>query len=246
MSYRPLFISLMAGMGVWGYAQTLGPNPFLASPARTNAELVKQVQSNPVVLDRYCRHFQLSREAVIHMLQSLHKVALDQDTQMEMWYVPEKTGELKSRKMTIKKGSLVWADASGTPILKASCGNPLVRTDVAAQPAVSGSRSAASAEKPVIAPEKTIVEEMAEFKPSQPMLPAAPSAEFVEIPGPTGVVSEVRPSRFDIGSAFALLPSLLIGVGGNHNNSVPEPTSMAAIGGALALMAARKIKRRAR
>lgn len=228
-------------------SQRMGPNPYLVRPAPTLAELLSQVRTNPVVFDRFSRHFQLSKEPLLEMLSGLRKVALEQDAVFEMWNVPAKTGELRSRRLTLRKGETVWVNAVGTPILKVSCGNPLTRTDEPSEPPVRSTLTSASGVKPVAAPGGTEVEEMVAPAPVEPLLPAMPGPEFVEIPAPSEMIAitETQPARFDFGSAIAFMPSLLFSIRGD-DWVIPEPATILALGGAASLLLARRAKRKSR
>ncbi|MFN8139912.1 MAG: DUF6777 domain-containing protein [Fimbriimonadales bacterium] len=242
-----IIATLCAVLAPAGLAQ-LGPSAYLARPAPTKNELLAQVKSNPTVLDRFCRHFQLSKDGVLQMLSGLHKTALTKDTTVEMWGVPAKTGVFRMKKVVLKRGTTVWADSTGNPILRVSCGNPLVRMDEASEPQVAPAVSRAGDVKPVAAPSGTKVEEMLAPAPVEPMLPALPETEWVETPLNTGPISvtELQPSRFDGGGLFALLPSLLIGLRTGGDNKIPEPATIfiVATGASLVLARAKRRSRR--
>jgi hypothetical protein len=220
------------------------PNSFLVQPVTTVTALVAQVKTHPVVMDRYARHFQMTPDEVLTMLSGLHVETLKQDAYYEVLNVPAATGELRDKRILLKKGEKVFADKSGTPILCVKCGNPMVRTDVAdaAQPApmVSKPLGAADLEVPkgaaVVQPDLQVL---------QPAAPTAPDVTFQAPPTNPDVNTEIKGGAPFAGAVgLGLLPTLLIGVN-SGSSPVPEPGTFLALGTGIALVALR-LKRRAR
>jgi hypothetical protein len=92
---------------------------------------MRQIRTEPKVAQRFMRHFGMSKQDVLQYMDSLRLTRLEQDGMYLIYNVPE-SEELRSRVIFYRKGTLVWVNQMGQPILKASCGNPMVRgTDVA-------------------------------------------------------------------------------------------------------------------
>lgn len=225
------------------YAQ-MPPNSFLMSPARTTSELIRQVKNNPVVMDRFVRHFQMSPDAVIRMLSGLHVESLKEDAYYEVFNVPGSTGEIRSRKLLLKKGTKVFANAEGTPVLQAACGNAMMRTDMASAAAPVTAMSSPIGPAGI----QTGMPKGVETNSSLlvPTGTAVPDVTF-EQPAPGGgVVSTNQGGAPFIGAgALGLLPALFLGLNGGGTSTVPEPSTIVALCIGAGLVAAR-LRRRVR
>ncbi len=249
---RGLAALVSLGICVSAFAQ-VEPNAFLNRHAYTKSELKSQVKADPAVADRYMRHFGKSKEEVGQMIDGLTLARLPEGGVFVVYNVPG-WSELRAQTRYMRKGTLVWQDATGRPILKASCGNPLVRgTDIGLTGAdktqtISGAQSMPSATASELGlPETNVVgirgealvpslpevsaAELVSVVPSAPFVPAAPAAigglglSWLAIPGIIGT--------------FALLDQ------GNTPPPVPEPASLTVLAAGLGLLAARRAKRKA-
>lgn len=214
------------------------PNAFLNRRASTTAELIAQVQSDPQVMDRYRRHFGLSSEEVITMLQSLHVAKLNNNGTFMIYSVDEQTGVIKSSAQHLKAGTRVFADASGNPVLKLNCGNALI----------TGSDNQTASINPTMPSMSDNSRDVAVTTPAGSELTTIPTATAMT-PGEPLAVTPVMP-QVNTGSSnqgFAL-PAALAALGGGaaflvgHGGStpVPEPASMIVVGGAIASLALRR------
>lgn len=105
-------------------------NAFLNRVARNHAELMHQVQRDPVVMDRYKRHYGKSRAEVLAFMRSLRDGRVAETGPFVVYNVPG-TGEIRMTVITVRRGTRAWVDASGAAMLKGSCGNPMTRgTDI--------------------------------------------------------------------------------------------------------------------
>lgn len=92
---------------------------------------MRQIRTEERVSQRFMRHFGMTKEQVLEYMDGLRLSRLEQDGMYLIYNVPD-SEELRSRVMFYRKGTLVWVNQMGQPVLKASCGNPMVRgTDVA-------------------------------------------------------------------------------------------------------------------
>lgn len=236
-----LLIALAAGV----CSAQMPPNSFLVRPSDSASGVAQQARQNPVVMDRYARHFQMTPDQVVTMLSSLRLDTIKQDAYYDVYNVPSSTGEIRSRKLLVKKGTKVLVDANGTPVIWLACGNPMTRTDTVSMKqsptALSGPMDVTSLSMPKTGPVETNLATI------QPTAPITPDVTFTTPPPTENIVS----SQNNSGAPFAglaglgLLPTLLIGLGGGGGNVIPEPTTIILLGSGVAMLAAR-IRRRAR
>lgn len=100
------------------------PNAFLNRPAHTTGQLVEQAKSDPEVMSRFMRLWQMDRSAVIAYLSTLKLVRLKQEGYFTLYNAPA-NAPFGARVFRVPAGSLMWADPEGNLVLKKSCGNPL-------------------------------------------------------------------------------------------------------------------------
>jgi len=217
-------------------------NSFLNRPSNNLPELLNQIKSDDKVSSRYMRHFGMTKGQVLDMVSKLKLDRLPSDGTFLVYNVP-KWEEVRARALVFKKGTLVWADASGRPVLKASCGNPMVRgTDLGQTAAVPALKLDAVSNvrdlTPLTPPETTFMDyeadllqpgtlqvNAADFPPALPGIPALPGLGFpMQIFPIIGVLG-------------------ILGGGGGSNGgppTVPEPCSMLALGLGIAALAAHR------
>ncbi len=85
---------------------------------------MRQVQTDPVVLHRYEKHFMMSGPTLVHYFKGLHLEPLTQAKRYLVYNVDD-SFFIAHRLLHLTPGTLVFADASHKPILKRSCGNPM-------------------------------------------------------------------------------------------------------------------------
>lgn len=238
--------AVFAAIAVTATAQELEPNAFLVRPANTTSELVQQASTNQVVMSRYMRHFGMTRDEVIAYLKSLKLSTIKEDGAYLVYNTPE-SGEIRSRVLFYRKGTTVWVDESGNYILRASCGNPMVRgtdfgkadqTETTAMRSVSSTRELVAEQPPGIS--TTSVTGMAV---------TPPIAEYDAI-----VIAELAPAAPMVpseGAGQLVLPLALIipftaGILFNDQGGepIPEPGSMLALGTGLAAFAAMRRRKK--
>lgn len=221
------------------------PNSFLLYPAPNHASLMRQARNEPVLMKRFMRHFGMNRDEVLSMLEGLKLSRLDEDGMYLIYNVPE-SEELRSRVIFYRKGTLVWVNQSGQPVLKASCANPMVRgTDIAlayvAPPKVNMTSSMAMRDFEAVTPPETamVLNPMSTIEPTviensaQALLPQPPEIPTV--------------SNQPIGAPWWILPAagaFLIRTG-DDPPPIPEPFTIISFGaGAAALVARRRLRRK--
>ncbi|MCL6623506.1 MAG: PEP-CTERM sorting domain-containing protein [Fimbriimonadales bacterium] len=221
------------------------PNSFFVRPARSVTQLLQQVRQEPVVLDRFMRHFQLSQSELLSYFRTLRTARLPADTHFTVYNVNHETGEIYSKQRTLKRGELVFVEESGRPILWASCGNPLVgpRSDGTTPPAIGGVFTSSEGLKEIAlisAGETAPLIELQTMEPSPLLLP---DAEFLAPPPAlqqptTQGQQQQEEAPFFIPLTF--LPSALIGLNPSPPPVVPEPSALLVLAGATGLLLARR------
>lgn len=223
------------------------PNAFLNRPASTAQALKAQLLADRQVMDRFMRHFGMTRQQVLTMVADLSLARLPQDG-VYLVYNCSESEEIRARVMYYKRGTLVWVDKMGTPILKASCGNPMVRGSDASgiQPGTATIAPTSTAiTRPMAAPGGETIVMTAEVEGAMPGIPEASPLTFNV--GAAPMVPALSSNRGGGVGALAILPlvgGLLISKGKNNPPPpVPEPTTIVALGlGATALAARRRRK----
>lgn len=215
------------------------PNSFLNKPATTHAALMKQVQSDDQVMNRFMRHFGMSRPEVIQYFSTLKLDTLTEDGVYLVYNVPE-SEELRARAIFYKAGTKVWVDQEGTIVLKESCGNPMVRgtdsTSVSMEQPVTANIVAPAQELTV--PQGTPVD----FVTST--LPADVESSALAFPAavPADIASVISSGGGGFNPAF-LLPVAAIPFLVDSNTQpepIPEPMTMIALAAGAGLIARKR------
>lgn len=213
------------------------PNSFLNKPAKTHAELIKQVQSDDQVMSRFMRHFGMSRKEVLDYFGTLKLDTLKEDGVYLVYNVPE-SEELRARAIFYKSGTKVWVDQEGTIVLKESCGNPMMRgtdnTSIAMEQPVNA--NIVKPEEAIIVPTGTPTDLVAAT------LPADVESSALAFPSAAPAsVSDVVTGGGGFNPAF-LLPAAIIPfiVTDNPPEVVPEPMTMIALAAGAGLIARKR------
>ena len=193
---------------------------FLRRHVETPAQLVNQVRNDPVVARRYMRYFGRNRSDLIAYLQTLRIKPLTQDHRYEVYYVHK--GEIMGSKMLhMKRDSRIFIDRNGTPVMKLSCGNPMLIHEVP---------------KPVVIRTKPTPPEIVTPTPPTPVKPTPlqPTEVAAPVPPTPQPVTELgqppaQMSRqgLSLAPALALLPAAALIF--PHHSAVPEPTTIVAV-----------------
>lgn len=225
-----LAVALVASTLSLGFGQQPPPNSYLEKRVNSTAQLIQQVQSMPVVMDRYRRHFAMSNDEVVDYLSTLRVSTLSKDGVFTVYGVPHSSGDFHSHLRLLKKGEPVFIEPDGTPVLQLVCGNPLIlgpKKPVTPNPLVVTTGT---------------VEGTHDVTPEAAPAPS-PAAPVAAVPG-TGPMPEptYRPSS---SSPLPMLLGLAGSVGffiSRHHSppTVPEPMSVLVIGAGLAVVAFRR------
>jgi hypothetical protein len=164
-------LSLLTSVAIAAESIAVVPrNSYLIRPVASARELANQIRTEPVVAQRYARHFKRSAwEFADYVEKNLRLTRLERAQTFNVYYSPPDNRLLVVRR-TLPKGTPVFVEKrSGKPILKANCGNPLT-------PAAS-----------IPPPQATLPIEIASVATPIPMFadtinaPQAPVIEIVEI-----------------------------------------------------------------
>jgi hypothetical protein len=109
------------------------PNSFLNRPAHDKNALMRQLRNDKVVMDRFMRHFHMSKEEVLSFASTLRLAKLERSGAYQV-YNAKPNGRIDVRTLHFKKGTYVWVDQHGRPVMKKSCANPLMRQPSEAPP----------------------------------------------------------------------------------------------------------------
>jgi hypothetical protein len=100
-------------------------NSFIDYPIHSTGDLIQQIRKDPAVADRYERNFAMTEDQVIQYIAGLHLDHLPESGLFDVYSVPP-DGHIKWHQQKLQKGTSVFCDASGKPVMLLKCGNPLI------------------------------------------------------------------------------------------------------------------------
>lgn len=228
------------------------PDSFLKYQVDSTSELVEALRADRQLRERYAKHFGIPESHVVDFVKSaLVPYQLPEDRAVTTYGVT-KTGVVYGVRTRLRKGTKVWANRSGVPILKWLCANPLTKTlpgtklararQVKAKPRtkIAGSRPLAPidiadeipiAEQPLLSLPPVVTTAMT--VPNIPIIPVPPTAL---IPPGSVVASANYGLLFPVG--LVLLSTLSHGGGSGSASSLVGPPIETPEPGSLALVAA--------
>jgi hypothetical protein len=162
-------------------------NSYLIRPVASARELANQIRTEPVVAQRYARHFKRSAwEFADYVEKNLRLTRLERAQTFNVYYAPPDNRLLVVRR-TLPKGTPVFVEKrSGKPILKANCGNPL--TPAASIPPPQATRPIEIAS--VATPTPVFAEVI-----DTPQTPTIEIVEIVDAPIEEVVAADVLPTE---------------------------------------------------
>ena len=220
-------------------------NAFINRPANTIPELIQQMRSDPVVMDRFMRHFSMTRSEVLAYVGSLRLGTIPKTAYYTVYSVPE-GGRIKVHKSLFKAGTPAFVNAQGQPILRIKCGNPFVAGPklVAATPApgpvetVQDLQPLETDEMAISEPVITSVDqpiEVAEIPVTDAPIPTAPTTPSFEPESPQIFNAAPLAALAGLGAAVSIA-----GSSSSAPAPVPEPATFFALGAGAVLLARRR------
>ncbi|MDW8052087.1 MAG: DUF6777-containing protein [Armatimonadota bacterium] len=258
-----VFVLCWASMAFGVETLALVPrNSFIIRPVASAQELAHQIRTEPIVAQRYARHFGIDAYKFADYVEKhLRLSQLKRAQAFNVYYAPPDNRLMVVRRV-LPKGTPVFVDKrTGKPVLKANCGNPLTpvvtvptpQTHVSQSPPTAVSTTPTLVEAPSEArmPDVELVE-LAEAPVEEvvttDVLPVEGLTETLPetAPEPEGAVPPVAsPSVPEVPTVTARPPSLLLLLpflalipprSGDDYEPIPEPSSAAILGAGLGLL----------
>lgn len=205
---RSIFISIALLVLAISWAEPalrMPPNSYLVRPVNSVRELVQQIRGEPVVAQRYARHFKQPAYVIADFFEkNLRLTRLERSGEFFVYYAPS-DGQLLVKRRMLPRGTEVFVlKSNNKPVLQKDCGNPMTAAINLPSPSVHQAGA-----PPIMVHTPTPV--LAETSPQA----ALPGVEIVEVPLEESVAADLFPPT--ILSELETLPE-----------SAPEPPAVAA------------------
>ncbi len=219
-------------------------NSFVNHRVADTTSLLAHVRKDPVVADRYRRHFAMDQASLLRYLGGLHRGALANDGVFTIYSVPQ-GGRLKMHVGKLRRGEPMFLDRRGAPVLVVKCGNPVVLGPARPRPSTPTAVAILNERAPRPLP-------LAEAQTSTDELLASVPAVPTVVPETATVVAEpavaVVPASSTGGSTNLGWLGSIVGIFGavsndgpkDVTNPVPEPASLLALAAGAAALARRR------
>lgn len=235
---KAVFLFAAILVAALGYGQRPERNSFLNEKVTSVRSLIHQFDTDPVVRDRFRRHYAMSDDEIRSYFSTLRLAKLKKPGIYRVFGVPE-TGAIHATMQKLRKGSVLLVELDGTPAMRLYCGNPMTLG-----PADATSPNVMDAEvlprrrvtmRELEAPE---VPASADFGPNPEMEPTVGPVPDHPLPTPAQptTTETTGTSPADIvppGPSFnplSILPLLYVATPVGHTkNAVPEPASVLAV-----------------
>lgn len=239
-------------------------NSYLIRPVASARDLANQIRTEPIVAQRYARHFKRSAwEFAEYVEKNLRLTRLERAQTFNVYYSPPDDRLLVVRR-TLPKGTPVFVEKkTGKPVLKANCGNPLTPTVSLPTPQAQVPIEVASVAMPqpvfaevIDAPQTPTIELVeaveapieevvaADVLPTETLVETLPEAA-PEPEAPPVIMTAVSSSANQIpiisSGGFNWLPFLplvafIVPRGGDDYDPIPEPTSLLILSAGVGLL----------
>lgn len=102
------------------------PYSFLPTQPDTLQGVMRQLEANPRLQDRYANHFHTSRQNVMAFFRTNLVESVIPATRPYTVWMAHRDGKKYAKLKTMRKGQRVLALRDGTPVLHPKCGNPFL------------------------------------------------------------------------------------------------------------------------
>jgi hypothetical protein len=220
------------------------PDSFLWQKVGSVPELISQVQQNALVRKHLAAHFKVpEKDLTEYLKRNLTVVTIQKSGRYPVWGVT-RTGRIYRSSSYFRKGWRAFGLKDGTPLLKWSCGNPMVTSLPEVPTPMAQLPPPVSLPPPPAPPPPAPVDTAEAVTPmvSQPEEAIPPSPLYVaSAPAPAAPATTLAVRTT---APWLLLP-LLFHTGGGP--PIPEPATLTLLGaGAVALGALGRLRRRRR
>ncbi len=118
-------LALVVVLASVAYAERTPPGSFVKYRVSTVKALAQQIRTDSVARKRFAQHFKIPEALVADRFEkTLQMVTIKKPMRTTMWYVAKNSSVQKKTKL-LPKGTVVFADKGGKPILAWSCANPM-------------------------------------------------------------------------------------------------------------------------
>ena len=130
MRAKAVFLSLAIVGAILGSASGTQAKPaqqgaFLTEYAGSVDSIFQQVEANRLVALRYAKHFKMDPASVLVYFRSeLSMATLDNSASMKVYFIGD-SSRIEDESREFNKGTKVFVDSQGVPILEFGTGNPL-------------------------------------------------------------------------------------------------------------------------
>jgi hypothetical protein len=230
-----IFVSLVTATVAMSLAERPERNSFINYPIHSVQDLVREIQKDPAVADRYERNFAMTEEQVVNYVSRLHLDRLHESGVYDVYSVPP-DGHIKWHQQRLRQGVAILADANGLPVMLLKCGNPLVMRVPRPVGIAPAGPSAPIMDIPPLGAETPQV--------AMAMAPPPATPEDIYVPPAAAPIAPAEAAFAGVGTGsanygwlgFLAAGGLIYGlttIHGHQNHPpapVPEPTSFAIVG----------------
>lgn len=118
-------VGALLGSALGTQAKPAQQSAFLTEYAGSVQEVIQQVEANRLVALRYAKHFRMDPASVlVYFRNELSLATLDESASLVVYFIGD-SSQIDNETRAFKKGTKVFVDRQGVPILEFGTGNPL-------------------------------------------------------------------------------------------------------------------------